>query len=119
MQIDAMTLQQALTKASQLTQVAGSNLFGHPPMWVAMRKEDSKWYSAVVIPLIGLADEPKVWLSYEDPKEGSKLCSVLPVAAEDHTDWEVYDHRAIYPEYHNAMDQLTEDMECGRASGAF
>ena len=114
-----MTLQQALIKASQLKQVAGSNLFGHPPMWVAMRKEDSKWYSAIAMPPIDLSDDQRAWLSYEDPKEGSKLCSVLLVADEDHTDWEVYDHRAICPGWHDDMDQLTEGMESGKASGVF
>lgn len=114
-----MTLQQALAKAVQLKQVAGSNLFGHPPMWVTMRKEDSKWYSAIEMPALSLSGDQRAWLSYEDPKEGSKLCSVLLVATEGHTDWEVYDHRVICPGWHDAMDQLIEDAELVKAPGVF
>lgn len=106
-----MTLQQALIRAEQLKQQKGCNLFGYPPIWIAMRIDGADWYSAIEVPVLGLAEDPSVWISYESPREGSKLCKLVRISDDDNDDWEVYDHRSIFPEFHAQMDRLTDGID--------
>ena len=105
-----MTLQQALAKAAQLKQFKSCNLFGYPPVWIAMRIDGADWYSAVEVPMLGMAESPSVWISYESPTEGSKLCKIMRISDDDNDDWEVYDHRTVFPEFHAQMDRLTDGI---------
>lgn len=106
-----MTLQQALIRAEQLKQHKSCNLFGYPPVWIAMRLDGADWYSAIEVPMLGLAEDPSVWISHEGPTEGSKLCKMVRISDDDHNDWEVYDHRSVFPEYHAQMDRLSDGID--------
>lgn len=111
-----MTLRQALERADQLKATHGTNLFGYPPVWVAMRKEGNEWYSATAIPYCDMPFDPdppnaKVWISHDTDTAGIALCHVTLVLMDNHNDWEVYDHRRIFPGWHDQMDRLNEGLD--------
>ena len=109
-----MTLRQALDRAEQMKATQGTNLFGYPPMWIAMRKEGNEWYSAIEMPndnMEFMPGGPRAWLSHDKDPEGTCLCNVILIEQDPNLDWEVYDHRIVLPVFHSNMDRLNEGLD--------